>query len=242
MRRYRSTFKPRSLRRIESKSRNRIILAIIVVCFLLYSAVNWGLPALIGGLSQINKIKPKPSVVRETTGDAVAPPVLNIPFEATNSATLVITGYASSNAKIEIYMDDELKTAIESDSSGGFITSPLSLSVGTNNIYGITRVGDSKSLPSKNIRLLYNNEKPELQVTEPPDNHEVKGGDKKVRVSGKTGTDNSVMINGSTLILNGDGSFFNEVSLNEGDNTITIVATNQYHNTTSVEKKVKYTP
>lgn len=243
IKRYRSTYKPRSLRRMESKTRNRIIWTIIGVVLLGFITINWGLPALIGGLSSVNNLKPKPSAKVVEQDAAISPPVLNIPYEATNSASITIHGYATPESTVEIYLDDELKTAVKVEPGGNFLSDPISLNLGSNSIYGITLDNNQKkSLPSKSIKLLYNNEKPKLELKEPGEGIEIHGGDKKVRVSGSTDSQNSIMVNGSTVILNGDGGFFTEVNLNDGDNTIKVTATNQFNNSTTIERIVKYTP
>ncbi len=191
----------------------------------------WGLPFLIGSLSVFNKFKP------------IAPPILNIPFEATSSSTLQISGHSTPNSEVEIYFDDEIKDMVETNSEGNFKTDPLELSLGTNNIYGKT-ISDKgiKSLPSKTIKLLFNNEKPKLEIAEPQDNAQIKGGDKKIRVSGTTDSNNIVSVNGLNTIVNSEGNFSIEVNINEGDNVIQISASNQVGNSNQVERKVNYTP
>src|SRR5258708_25756498 len=81
MRRYRSSYyKPRSLRRLENKSRRNFILTIILGLVGVYLLLSWGLPALIGGLTTLNKFRHEgktPAVAVEDA--AIAPPVLNIP-------------------------------------------------------------------------------------------------------------------------------------------------------------------
>ncbi len=204
--------------------------------------ISWGLPALIGSLSVFIKLKKKKKKV-ETLDAAITPPVLNIPFEATNTATLKLSGYSSPNTKVEIYIDDQLVETIETDSDGAFNIEALELALGINNIYGktINEKGNS-SLASKTIKLIYNNEQPILEVTEPSDGQEIKGGDKKIRVSGKTEPINSITINGVTAIVNGDGNFSKEISLNDGDNLIEVVAINQVGNSTKHSVTVKYSP
>lgn len=243
MRKYRSTYTPRSVRHERNKVRNRIIIAIVAVIVLGYLFLTWGLPVLIGGLTYITHFNSKPVTKVASDEDvAIPPPVLNIPFEATNSAALSINGYTTPDTKVEIYFDDELKTTVDVKSDGSFSTPEIPLALGTNNINGKTMMGDKKSLFSKTIKLYYDSEKPKLDVSSPTDNQEIKGGDKKVRVAGNTDPQNSVSVNGSTVIVNGAGDFASDVNINEGDNTITIVATNRFGNSTSVERKVKYTP
>lgn len=243
MRKYRTTYTPRSVRHERNKARNRIILAIIAVIFLGYFFLTWGLPALIGGLTYVTHFNSKPVVKDVSEEDiAIPPPVLNIPYEATNTATIAINGYTTPDTKVEIYLDDELKTTVDVKSDGSFQTSELALAIGTNNIYGKTIIGDKKSLDSKNIKLYFDSEKPKLDLSAPTDNQEIKGGDKKVRVAGSTDPQNSVAVNGSTIIVNGAGEFASDVSINEGDNTVTVTVTNRFGNTSSTERKVKYSP
>lgn len=240
----RSYYKPRSVRRLEKKGKQKLIFTVIGTIILIYFLITWGLPALIGGLSIFNKTsdtKSKPNAIQEDI--TLAPPVLNIPFEATNTATIKITGYATPNAKVEIYLDGDIETTTESDSSGNFQTDPISLSIGTNEITGKTiNEKNKKSLPSKTIKITYNNEKPKLEVSEPEDGKKIQGGDKKLKVSGLTDPQNSVSVNGSTVILNVEGRFVTEIGINEGENTLVIVATNSVGNKTQIERKVTYQP
>ncbi|MBI2022267.1 cadherin-like beta sandwich domain-containing protein [Candidatus Daviesbacteria bacterium] len=235
-------YRPRSIKRLQRNSTRKLILSLILGFGLLYFIFTWGLPALLDGLSFFNQFKTttKKEVINDTV---LPPPVLNIPFEATNTATIKISGYTKPNSKVEVYFDDELKETLESDSEGRFQTNFIDLALGTNNIYGITVSEDGgKSLPSKNIKLIYNNEQPKLEILEPSDQQLIKGGDKKVKVSGKTEPNNAVTINGIFTVVNSDGNFSYTVSLNDGDNTITIVSTNEVGNKTEVQKAVKYEP
>lgn len=241
--RYRQTFKPRSLRHSESRAKRKLIFNLVAIIVVLYIFFTWGLPFIIGHLSFLNKNKKVIPAEELKIDEAITPPVLYIPFEATNSAQLPIAGYSTPLSRVEVYIDDELKAQVSTDSEGKFQTSPISLNLGTNNINSVTvNDKDKKSLPSKNIRLYFNNEKPELTISEPNDGFEVKGGDKKVKVAGKTQANNSITVNGSTVILDSEGNFQTTISINEGDNTITVVASDTFGNTNQSEKRVKYTP
>lgn len=210
---------------------------------LVFVFFNWGLPFIVGSLSFLNKNKPSQTLSETKIDEAIAPPVLFIPFESTNSASLPISGYATPLTKVELYVDDELKSLLQTDSEGKFAAESISLNLGTNNIYAVTvNDADKKSLPSKTIKLYYSNEKPALEVTQPTDETEIKGGDKKVIVSGKTDPNNSVTVNGSTVIVNSEGNFQTSIGINDGDNVITIIASNNFTNTNQIQKTVKYTP
>lgn len=240
MQRY-SRFKPRSIRRLERKTKRNTFWTLIISAVLVYALIAWVIPFFIGGLTFLDKFKPQTKP--ETIDQAITPPILNIPFESTNSATLNLTGFASSDSEVEIYVDDQLKDTVKTDSTGNFIAENIELNLGTNNITGKTVNSDGKkSLPSKNIRLFYSDEKPKLEILEPADNTDLKGGDKKVRVSGKTDPENNVSVNGSSVIVRNDGTFSTEVNLNDGDNKIGITVSNGVGNQTQEERLVKFTP
>lgn len=215
-----------------------------------YFLVSWGLPAFINGLSVFNKFKPSTTTEKIAVEDAaIAPPILNIPFESTSSAMLVVSGYAVAGSKVEIYLDDQLQNVNQTKEDGSFSSDPIELVQGTNNIYGKTVLDESsnestpkKSLPSKNIKVYYSSEKPKLEIFEPEDNKTIQGGDKKVKVSGKTDPENTITINGNTVIVNFEGKFSSEVSLNDGENNILVIVYNRVGNSTKIERKITYTP
>jgi hypothetical protein len=227
--------------RSQKSLKKRLIFTGILILFFVYALLAWILPALIGGLSFLNHSSTPKSNKSSTDNVTIAPPILNIPYEATNTATISINGYAQAGSKVEIYVDDDLKTAAQTTTDGSFQASGIELALGTNNIWGKT-VDDkgTKSLSSKPIRIQYSNQKPKLEVDSPSDNQVVKGGDKKVTVSGVTDPGNDLRANDFKLIVNSEGKFSQTISINDGDNQITITSTDDAGNTNSVSRKVTY--
>jgi len=237
------TYKPRSIRVKETKYKKKFIWSIILSLVIIYAAVAWLLPFIIGGASALRK--PTPPTGRRIAEDiTLAPPTLNIPFEATNSASIDIPGYASPNSKVQLYLDDNLSQETETQDTGSFVFRSVNLSLGTNNIFGKTiDSSDKTSLPSKTIRVLYSNDKPKLDIGEPEDNKVLNSSsNKKVQVSGDTDPVNTVTINGQVVIVSNDGHFSTSLDINDGENTITIIATTQVGNSTQVQRKVIYQP
>lgn len=237
------SYKPRSVKRLEQRNKRNLFLSLVSFMVIGFTFIVWGLPGLINSLSIFNKFKPVSKNEGLTEVLKLAPPVFNIPFEATNSSTINVTGYSSSNIKVEIYLNDSLIDSVTSNSDGSFQVLIGELIQGQNTIYGKT-VDESggKSLASKTIKVLYRSEKPTLEIFEPTDNFELKGGDKKVLVRGQTDPGNSILINNSIVILGSEGKFSFYQNLNDGDNIIIISASNSVGNITVVEKSVKYSP
>jgi len=237
-----SQYTPRSIRNREKKTKKTLIRNIVLGVLVIYVVFAWILPALVGGLSGVHKTQAVTANTKPIAESAtLAPPVLNIPYEATNSATIKISGYAIPNAKVEIYFDDDIKASSSTDGNGNFSTDDLPLVLGVNNIYGKT-IDDKgqASLPSKSIQLTYSNDKPKLDLSSPSDNAQVKGGDKKITVSGTTDPGSNISVNSNTVIVGSDGTFSTDATLNDGDNTISVTATNNVGNTTQISRKVNY--
>lgn len=237
-RRYQSSF---LVKRSEKKAKRRLLLTLFIGVVFLFFFLTWALPMLIGSLSILNKFKPLPKKEVPISENAtISPPVLNIPFEATSTAKIIIKGYATPASKVEIYVDQQVSGDTQTDKDGSFTIENINLNIGTNNIYGQTvDEKGNKSLPSKPIFIIYNNEKPTIEINEPTDNQVIKG-DKEVKVSGKTHPQDSisVSINGSKVIVDGNGHFSQTIEINDGENNIIVIAKDIAGNTTQLTRKI----
>ncbi len=230
-----------SSRRRSTKNKRNLLLTIFLLFFLGYALLVWIIPNVIGGLFLVSHIGAKPATTPSPIADStLAPPVLNIPYEATNTATIRIKGYASPHNDVELYVNDSKVTTTEANEEGVFIAEKIDLETGDNTIYGKTVSDTSTSLPSKPIKVIYSNAKPKLSVSSPTDGQTVKGGDKKITVAGSTDPGDSIVVNGQRVIVNGDGNFSQSIPLNDGDNTVTVTASDQFNNQNQISLKVKY--
>ena len=88
--------------------------------------------------------------------------------------------------------------------------------------------------------MLIINTPPILELQTPADNATVNGDSNLVTVEGKTEDDTSVNINGRLVVIKTDNTFSYQYPLNDGDNKLTIIATDLAGNTTKVERSIKY--
>jgi hypothetical protein len=235
----------RATRKLAKKSRRNFFISLALIVFLFYAAFTWILPSLINGARLVKGLHPtpKPSVDNSPQNSSLAPPILSIPYEATNTAQIDIKGYATPHSKVSLYLDDAKIDTVDVSGDGSFGFSNLSLNLGINNIYGKSiDEQNQQSLPSKTFRITYANEKPALDINTPEDNKKIQGGDKKVTISGKTTPGDEVFINGSQVIVDKDGNFNSQQDINEGDNNFDIKAVDNATNTTDVQRKVTYSP
>jgi cytoskeletal protein RodZ len=80
---------------------------------------------------------------------------------------------------------------------------------------------------------------PRLSVESPIDQAVVS--EKRIEVFGKTDPDATVTINGVSVLVRGDGKFFDQVTLESGVNKITIIATSRLGKTTTAVREVGLT-
>lgn len=235
----------RSSKRIARKTRTNLIITVLLIGFLLYATLQWILPTLITGIGFVKGVV-KPSEKKITSvseNSSLAPPVFNIPFEATSTAQINISGFGTPDSRVKLVIDDEERETQDVSSDGSFIFQNVDLTLGNNNIYGKSIDEENKeSLPSKTILVVYDNEKPGLDVSEPNDGKTIQGGDRKVKIAGKTEVGIQVQINGGQVIIDHDGNFSSDQPLNDGDNNFTIVATDPAGNATEIQRKVIYSP
>lgn len=237
--RYRSR---RSTRRLARKSRRNFIITLFIIGILIYATIQWVLPYFISGIGLINSIiKPSKKIITQNDV-SLAPPVLNISYEATNTAQMNIEGFATPFSKVKLYLDDEAKHEAEVSSDGSFTVENISLLLGTNLIFGKTV--DEKgqmSLPSKTIRLIYDNEKPTLEIFEPDDGKNIQG-ERKIKIAGKAEPQASVFVNGIQVILDKEGKFESIQTLNDGTNQFSIKAQDAAQNYTELIRQVTFQP
>src|SRR5476651_2628847 len=106
MRAQQRPYQPYSQRRQLKRDRKRLIFSIIGAGVLIYLLFFILLPWIIGGLSIFNKLKPSSTSQNSASiTTTLAPPVLDIPYEATNTSFIKISGYALPDVNIEIYLD-----------------------------------------------------------------------------------------------------------------------------------------
>lgn len=113
--------------------------------------------------------------------------------------------------------------------SEGTFTFSLNLKKGENTI--VAKVKDqasNESVPSDKYTVLYLSDAPSLEITSPSDRSQYYGTkQQQVTISGKTNFGADLTINDRWVKVGDDGAFSSTVSLNEGENTFNIKATDE---------------
>lgn len=166
----------------------------------------------------------KPTIKWKVTDDdsGVAESTVSIKID---SGTAITTGFT--------------KTAI----AGGYefsYTPSTALADGSHTIAFNAKDNDGNAAAQKTVTFVVDTVAPTLTITSPNDN--IKVNQATCVVSGTTNDATSspvsVTINGTSVTVGADGSFSKSITLNEGTNTITIVATDSAGKSTTVTRTV----
>ncbi len=213
------------------------ILAIVLVVVMF----KWGLPWFINVLA--GPSGPKASNVNP--GEDVVPPQIPIlsPLpEATNSASIKVDGYTEANVEVDAFLNDQQIANTNSDDRGAFKLE-FKLSDGVNRIQ--VKAKDKAGNTSQSVVKNVNFDKKVVDVTidSPKDGSEIFGqNNQNVTFSGKTTKpDATVTVNGNYARLDADGNFSLIVRLSQGDNNVSVKATDRAGNTVEKIVKVKLT-
>ena len=233
---------PSRISRLEDKKQQRRLIGAIVgsIAILILVAL-FGVKALISFSLLVDKLRGNSPQTTQSQQTIIAPPVLDTPPVATNSASMVLTGKGQAGLTLIVYLSDGEFKKLPVPQDGNFSVSGIPLKEGVNTMSA--KMSDDKgntSDLSNVVSVTYTNKPPKLEVSKPDENANISGDINTVVVTGKTDEDVTVTINDRFVVVKNDNSFTYNYPLNEGDNILKIVATDTAGNQTKVERKVTY--
>ena len=229
-------------RRLEKQTRNTLLLSVFGIATILFLLVKFGLPLLVNFSLLISG--PQNSQVQTDNKNSkvfVQPPTLDPLENATNSAKITIKGLSAAKQTIDVYINDELTDKTETKKDNSFVFENITLSSRENVIkaQATTKEG-KKSEFSDPITITYIKDAPKLQVDSPSQDQSFSKDDNPIKVSGKTSPGAHVTVNDFWAIVDEQGNFSYSLRLQNGDNTIKMIATDEAGNKTEIERKVRY--
>lgn len=168
---------------------------------------------------------------------ALPPPQLDQLPEATNGASLKVTGFAQYG-EIEVYLNGD-KAGLAKVDGGKFSYDDLKLKNGSNDVKVRLLAEGKQSDFSVPTKVTLDTEDPSLAITSPTPDQNFSGVN-RIQVSGTTEKDVQVYANGFLANVETDGSYEVFVVLKEGDNDIEVKAVDSAGNSTTQKVKVKY--
>jgi len=223
----------------ESITRKTVFLGIVTVLFFVL-VVAFGLPLLVKFSIFLGNAKKQDG---EGKTERVLPPLaprLMIPFEATNSARIMVSGLAEAGVEVELLKNDVALEKIVVPEDGEFIFEMVDLSEGENEFSAIatTEKGGSSNL-SEVLRVAFDNRAPELEMSNPAEDKLTVDYD-DFDIIGRSESGVSVTINGRVAMVDDGGSFKMKMQLQSGKNSFEIVARDLAGNETKKTIEITY--
>ncbi len=167
-------------------------------------------------------------------------PRLIIPYEATNSAEIKISGFAEPEVTVELFKNEVSVGTTKVTESGDFVFNKINLEEGDNGFSAIASTEKSGNGDgSKTINVVFDKTAPKLELTNPTeDSLTVDSAD--FDILGKTDIKASVSINNRIAMVDGDGNFKLKWQLNTGKNELEVTSTDLAGNQTKKKISITY--
>lgn len=238
-------YKPSRFARTEGsrmmKQTGVLVVLTIVILFLL---IKFGIPAIVNMAVFLGDLKASNQPIGQEDVIAPAPPILDQLPQATASASFSLQGYTEALTTVKLFRSgSELVTTVATD-AGDFTFSDIDLIDGANEFYVVAQdESGNVSDHSNRVSILYDIKPPELALSSPTDGQKVYGEAKRtIEVKGITDPGSNVRVNNYYAVVSGDGSFSSRIKLEEGENTVTVIASDEAENQTQQQIKVSYAP
>lgn len=224
----------------EEKAKRRAVIFGILTLVLGTALLVWGIPFFVKAIEFLGNLKSEgEEMVKEDKIPPIVPRFSFIP-EATNSATLSVSGFSEPKAGIKlVFNDQEIDT--DADEEGNFSISKLNLDLGENSLLAWAEdESENQSEKTETFLIVYDSEAPGLEIEAPEDKSSAE--EQTIEVRGKTESEVRVLINEHIVIVDEEGGFSTKITLKEGGNKITITAEDKAGNQTKRELSVTYLP
>jgi hypothetical protein len=224
----------------ENKQKKRLVLAVVGSVALIVFLLMFGFKMLIGFSLLVEKLRGSTPPTQNSSQIIIQPPTLNPLPVATKSGSLVLSGSGQYGLTAIIYVNNSETKNISVAKTGEF-AAQLSLKDGVNTISAklMDSAGNLSDL-SNIVSVEIKQKQPTLNISSPGDNASILGDTNYVTVSGITDDNTTVTVNGRFIVIKSDDTFSYQYPLNEGRNILSIIATDEAGNTTTVERNVTY--
>lgn len=231
-----SVYQRQTNRRGSHKTLSYFILFVILIIFLSTVGVRLLINTSIFISHQLSDRKVEDN--RHTDELVGNPEIIDVP-SSTDSASIDVEIINVKNKNVTLTVNEVIQETMFSDENS--ISSTVQLERGDNDI--VVEAEDTKSKEiktSKIYKVTYIQELPELEITNPTEG--MVTGKEEMMVTGHVKEDITVKVNGSPVVVSGEGSFSSLIKLVNGENKIVVVAQNRAGATEEKTITVRYEP
>jgi len=227
-------------RKSEEQITKKTVLVGLLTALSFVLILVFGLPLLFRFSLFLGNMRSKVAVEDSVKVIPPSAPRMIIPYEATNSALIKVSGYAENETEVELLLNGVSYEKEEVDEDGSFVFEEINLVEGDNYIQALTISKDNVSSEmSPTFSVSYDKIAPYLNITNPSeDSVEVESLDYEIR--GETESGASVTVNNSIAVVDDMGQFKLKIQLISGQNEVEIISRDLAGNETKKKVKIKY--
>lgn len=216
---YRSRLEKKEDEEITKKTVMMGVATVLVLVIVLF----FGLPLLVKLSVLLGDAKNKNSKVITEKLMPPLPPRLVVNYEATNSATIDISGLAEAKTKVKLLKNDISVNEVVTLDSGDFVFNGVLLDEGENVFYAIaSKDKEGSSDVSRMVKIYYDKVSPNIEMTNPVE-ESLKVDTADFDVIGQSEKGVSVTVNNRYAMVDDNGKFKIKLQLNAGKNDIEII-------------------
>jgi hypothetical protein len=225
-------------RKMEQKTKKNLTLSILGIFLVILLGFKFGVPFL-ANVSLFLSGSQNKEVITIQNPSFIAPPVLDSFPEATSSADIIISGVASKQQTINLYINGTLMDTVKAEDDGKF-SFKETIRPGESTIQAKIILNGKESGFSNSLTTSFKSAPPSLNISSPSDGQSFSKDQSTIEVKGTTDADVKVTVNGFWAITDSNGNFSYNLPLKNGENKIKVVATDMAGNKQEKEIKVNY--
>ena len=230
------------LRTVEERKRTRkAVLRLVTAVGVVIASIIFGLKYLSHFFIFISSLNPKNQVVIKEDYIPPSPPRIFLPFEATNSATISLSGTAEPGSTVFVTQNKISLGEVMVDDKGKFVMNKIQLEEGDNEFSAVVldNAGNKSQISDLEV-ISYLHDQPKLEIISPLNGQKFTGKDNYIEVKGDTDPGVRLTVNDRMVILGSNGSFSYRWGLTNGENQLVIMVTDKAGNQQRKEITVNY--
>jgi hypothetical protein len=227
----------------EKKAIKQAAVYIFFTIALIFVLIFAGIPTVIKLAVLLGNWRASSQPIEKREQLAPQAPTLQPLAEATDSATITVSGFSEKGTLVKIILNGKTVKEVIADNNGEFKARSLTLTEGENTIKAkAINKENSESDYSNSISIVFDDMPPELELLSPESGQEFFDQDRQINISGKTEKEAQMKINDRMAVVDQYGNFSHPYELKEGENKLKIVAIDTAGNETIKEITVTYAP
>ncbi len=226
----------------EKKNIRRAIIFVILTIIAVIALIFLGLPLLAKYAGLLTDVRKSSEPVQRQDSTPPSQPKLDPLPEATNEREVEVSGTTEPGATVVLFLNSSSEEVLAN--KNGEFKYTFRLNAGENEISAKAKDNSgNESQKSKEYIVIFDNDDPSLEISNPQDGGEYFGSkQRQIVIEGVTEEDASVNVNDRVVIVESDGSFAFATTLVEGENTFTVKATDEAGNTKEIQLTLSFTP